>query len=235
MVKKNPFWVFHRRSLLGFLFLLTTLISFTIVTLLPSPLMVLSPIYQGPEEPQVAITINVDWGAEYIPSMMEILEDQEVKATFFVTGTFVEKHPHLIKKMVEEGHELGNHGYSHLHPNTLTREEIISLIKDNDDLLLKEAGVKGKFFAPPYGEYNDLLLEVADELGYQVTMWTVDSVDWQRPGPQIIKDRVLNGIEKGSIILIHPIDQTVDVLGEMIKGMKDKGLTPVTLSSLLKE
>lgn len=235
MTRPFFFCLLPRRTLLGLLFLLFLFLVRSLVLVTSTPREVLSPIYQGPAQPKAAITINVDWGEEHIPAMLKIMEEHQIYSTFFVTGTFVQKHPELVRQIVERGHELGNHGFEHLHPNFLSREDLLSLMKENELLIEEEIGVKTVYFAPPYGEYNDEVLEVAEELGYRVIMWTVDSVDWQRPGSSVIKDRVLRGTEEGSIILIHPIQQTVEVLDPIITGIKEKGITPVTLSSLLKE
>lgn len=233
----NPlvFLVVSGRTLLGIFFLFLILFLNTLAGFLFPSHPVLAPIYQGPPLDQVAITVNVDWGEEHLPAMLEILAEHTVRVTFFLTGTFLDKFPHLVQKMVDGGHELGNHGAVHVHPNLLSREEMVALIQDNGALITEKTGVKTHFFAPPYGEYNEALLEVAQSLHYQVILWTVDSVDWQRPGSQVIRDRVLQGIEPGAIILIHPLEQTVDALEEMIIGIKEKGLTPVTLSSLLRD
>lgn len=227
--------VVGRRVLLGISFLFFIPILYALTGVLQSSYPVLAPVHQGPEVPEVAITINVDWGEDHLPAMLKIMEEHGVKATFFLTGTFVERFPLLIQQLVEGGHELGNHGYRHVHPNTLTQEELVSLITATEVLIEEETGVKTRLFAPPYGEYNDLLLSVVHDLNYQLILWTVDTVDWQRPGSQVIRDRVLHNAEKGSIILIHPVGQTVEALEEIIVGIKEKGLTPVTLSTLLKE
>lgn len=229
------FCVLHKKTMIGLLLLLLLFLVRGAVLYTPFLEKAMTPIYRGPQNPKATITVNVDWGEEYIPLMLTIMKEHEIESTFFVTGTFVQKHPQLIHDMIAGGHEVGNHGFEHLHPNSLGREEIQRMMIENERLIFEETGVKTEYFAPPYGEYNDLVLEVAHDLDYKVIMWTVDSIDWQRPGSHVIKERILKGTEKGSIILIHPIQQTVDALAAIIMGIKEQGISLVTLSSLLEE
>ncbi|MBM7557921.1 polysaccharide deacetylase family protein [Halanaerobacter jeridensis] len=105
--------------------------------------------YQGPsDKDQMALAVNVAWGTEYIPQMLEILADEEVAATFFLVGNWVEKFPELVVEIKEAGHELGNHGYRHRHPQKLVEEELIALIKKNEDLIQDNADYKTSLFAP---------------------------------------------------------------------------------------
>lgn len=235
MSRSMVFFVLSKKTLIGILLLFSLFFLRGVAIYTPLLEDAMAPIYRGPDHPKATITINVDWGEEHIPAMLSIMEEHSVLSTFFLTGAFAQKHPQHIKEIVDRGHELGNHGYEHLHPNSLNREEIRAMIMENERLLLEETGIKTEYFAPPYGEYNDLVLEVANDLGYEVIMWTVDSVDWQRPGSSVIRDRILNGVEGGSIILIHPIQQTVDALDDIILGIKEKDISLVTLSSLLED
>ncbi|MCK8823492.1 polysaccharide deacetylase family protein [Fuchsiella alkaliacetigena] len=192
------------------------------------------PYYQGPEDKEaMALTINVAWGQEYIPEMLDVLAAEDVKATFFFIGKWVEKYPELTQEIAEAGHEIGNHGYSHAHPNQLSKEELVSLIKDNEKLLKEVTGKETDLFAPPYGEYNDKVVQIVDELGYKTIMWTADTIDWQRPAPEIITKRVLTKADKGGIVLMHPTEPTVKALPTMIKRLKDEGYQLVTVSQLL--
>ncbi len=195
---------------------------------------VLSPVYQGPEESQlVSLTFNVDWGSEYLPGLLELLDQHQTEVTFFLTGGWMEKNPELLHSLFEAGHQLENHGYRHLHPNSLTEEEVCQLIEKNSQLLEEELGVESSYFAPPYGEYNDQVLRVADELDHTLIMWTVDSIDWQRPEPEIIQQRVLEGIEGGAIVLLHPTAPTLEAMEGLIISIKERGYRLVTLSEML--
>jgi probable sporulation protein (polysaccharide deacetylase family) len=196
----------------------------------------INPYYHGPEDKaKMALTINVAWGEEYIPDMLRILDEKEVKATFFFIGKWVEKFPELTKEIANKGHEIGNHGYRHAHPNQLSRQSLINLIKKNEELLIKITGQQSKLFAPPYGEYNDRVLRVAEELGYKTILWTADTIDWQRPAPEVIINRVMSKVSKGGIVLMHPTAPTVKSLAIMVDRLRGKGYTLATVSELLRE
>ncbi|AZR72407.1 polysaccharide deacetylase [Anoxybacter fermentans] len=205
------------------------------LTLIEIPVSGVSPYYHGnPSEAKISLTINVDWGEEYIPQILKILKEKDVNATFFITGRWASKFPDLVKRIYMDGHEIGNHGYSHLHPNRLSRKELIEHIKKNEEIIYGIIGVRTNLYAPPYGEYNKRVVTVADELGYKLIMWSADTIDWQRPAPQVIIDRVMRKASNGGIVLMHPIPQTVQALPIMINKLRAKGYELVTISELLK-
>lgn len=194
------------------------------------------PVYQGdPSRKEASITVNVDWGEEVIPEMLSVLNKNGVKVTFFITGKWAEKFPELVRKMSAEGHEIANHGLYHGHPNQMSKEELSRLVLENSRLLAEVTGKPPvKLFAPPYGEFNERVLSVVGELGYRTIMWTVDTVDWKRPAPEVIIQRVTGKIKPGSIILMHPTAPTVAALEQVIKTLKEQGYTFVTLTRLLR-
>ncbi|MDD4260843.1 MAG: polysaccharide deacetylase family protein [Syntrophaceticus schinkii] len=192
------------------------------------------PIYQGvPAKKQVSITVNVDWGEEHLSAMLEVLQKSRVKATFFMTGRWAGEHPELVNKIARLGHEIGNHGYSHPHVNDLPLEQNIEEIKKTSDVIYRAAQQKTRYFAPPYGEFNDTVIEAASQTGHRIILWTVDTVDWQKPPPAEITSRVLDGIQNGGIILMHPTEQTTQALPEMIKRLREKGYQIVPLEKLI--
>lgn len=194
----------------------------------------IAPYYHGPKsKKRMALTINVAWGQEYIPRMLQVLEEKEVQATFFFIGKWVKKFPELTKQIAEAGHEVGNHGYKHAHPKQLSKQGLINLIKKNEELLLDVTGKETKLFAPPYGEYNDKVVKTVAELGYQTILWTADTIDWQRPQPQVIVSRVMKKADKGGIVLMHPTAPTVKALPTMIDKLREEGYELVTVSRLL--
>lgn len=192
------------------------------------------PIYQGnPAKKQVSITVNVDWGEEHLPAMLDILKENRVKAAFFITGRWAKENPKLIQKIANLGHEIGNHGFSHPHVNELALDENMEEIQKTSDMIHQAAQKKTRYFAPPYGEFNDTVLDAAFKTGHQVILWTVDTVDWQKPPPAEITSRVLDGIQNGGIILMHPTEQTNKALPEMIKGLQEQGYQVVPLEKLI--
>lgn len=194
------------------------------------------------QEKAIALTINVDWGEEFIPKIIDILRDNHAQVTFFVTGRWAEKNSELLKQMAAEGHAIENHGYFHSHPDKLP------IVKTKDELLKTEkiiqelTGRKSKFYAPPYGERGRNGLIAADELGYTTVLWTFDTIDWRPEStPQLIAQRVLepkkkNGMEpdkKGAIVLMHPKANTIIALPNILKGLQAEGYNTVTLEKLI--
>lgn len=191
-----------------------------------------APIHKGnTQSPCASLMFNVDWGEEYIPQLLDILKEKNAKATFFPTGTWVERNAELAKKIVQEGHEVGNHGASHLHVETMPKDKLQSLILKGEERIQLATGVKpSPLFAPPYGEWNDKTVLYALEIGYQTVLWTVDTVDWRHPPPETIWKRALAGAGPGCLILLHPTENTVAALPTLIDGLREKGLMLVTVS-----
>lgn len=181
-------------------------------------------VYEGRRDRRtVSIAINVDWGTEHLPSMLRILAGKGVKATFFLTGTWTEANPAVAREIAAQGHEIGNHGYEHLHPNALSTQEIDLMIMKNHTLLRTVTGRTARLFAPPYGEYDEEVLARASALGYRLIMWSLDTVDWQKPPPEVIVERVVPRAHNGAIILMHPTAQTLEALPEMISRLRAAG------------
>lgn len=194
----------------------------------------LKPIYKvNTSEPAVALAFNVAWGEEWVPAILETLAGSGVKTTFFITGTWALKFPQMVQAMVASGHEIANHGYDHPHPEQLSDRELTTLIEKNETLLRELTGVRTRLFAPPYGEVNQRIAAVAGRLGYATIMWTVDTIDWQRPDPAVIVERAERRLAGGNIILVHPTEPTAAALPLILKRLAEKGYRVVTVSSLL--
>lgn len=197
---------------------------------------VLDPIYQGNSgEKAVAIAVNVDWGEEYIPQMLKSFKEKQAEVTFFVSGKWAEKNPELLKEMKAAGHSIQNHGYKHLHFNNISAEEASKQIKKAEEIINKTVGEKPRFFAPPYGEYNQQLLDVVAALDYELIMWSIDTIDWQRPDPATIVKRVSNKLHNDAIILMHPTDPTVKALPAMLEKIKQDGYKMITIDKIIKQ
>ncbi|ABO50467.1 polysaccharide deacetylase [Desulforamulus reducens MI-1] len=195
---------------------------------------VFAPIYQGSDkEKKIALACNVFWGEEYIPKMLEIFEDENIKITFFAGGTWVEDFPELLKKMDGAGHEIGSHGYSHPHPDRLSKNGNISDMQRAEKLIYDAIHKRPKLYAPPYGEKGPAVLKAAQEQGYSFILWSIDTIDWQRPAPAIIKQRVVSKAHNGAIVLMHPTDPTVKALPEMIKQLKSEGFEFVKVGEII--
>ena len=193
-------------------------------------------IYQGSRgNNQISIAMNVDWGEEYINGILDCLNKNNIKITFGVAGQWSKKNPRLLKKIVENGHEIGNHGYSHKHLFNLSNQELINLIKENEKLIYNLSNYKTTLFAPPYGEVNTRITTVAKSIGYHTIMWSADTIDWQKPSVKIIVQRAVNKTGDGAIILMHPTKNSLKALDQIIKILQDRGYKFVTISKLINE
>lgn len=194
------------------------------------------PIYSvETDEKKCAITFDCAWGADDIPHILEILDQYEAKATFFIVGLWAEKYPDMVKLMDQKGHEVANHGYAHLHMASIPEEKMVEDIERCSETLNKITGGSVRLFRPPYGEYNALLVRASKKLGYPMIQWDCDSLDWKKTmTKENIYDRVIKKTSNGSIILFHNDTQfTEDVLPDILKTLKDTGYTCVTVSDML--
>ncbi len=195
-----------------------------------------APIYRGlAEKPQVAFTVNVAWGNEYLSPLLSTLKKYHLHITFFVEGRWAKQNPDLVKIIADGGHEIGNHSYSHPDMRTLNREQIIKELTDTNVVIKATTEQEVQWFAPPSGSYNEEVVKIASELGMETIMWTVDTIDWQNPTPSTIIDRVTKQVHNGAIILMHPTKSTVAALEPMILKLQSVGYKIVPVGELLDE
>lgn len=194
------------------------------------------PIFQGNSgQKAVAITVNVDWGEEYIPTMLKEFDEANAKVTFFVTGKWAQKNPELLKQMYKAGHSIQNHGYKHCHFNSLAPSEGSAEIKKAETIIKDITGKKSSYFTSPYGEYNPNVVKAAVDSNYRLIMWSVDTIDWQRPDPQTIINRVMKKVHNDAIILMHPTDPTVKALPGLLKQLREEKYKMVTIDKIIVE
>ncbi|MDD4171595.1 MAG: polysaccharide deacetylase family protein [Syntrophomonas sp.] len=191
------------------------------------------PIFQGNTgRKAVAITVNVDWGGEFIPAMLDEFKKSNAEVTFFVTGQWAEKNPELLQQMAQAGHSLQNHGYRHCHFKALSPSEVGAEIKKAEETIFKITGQRTGFFASPYGEYNQQLVRTVKGINYQYIMWSVDTIDWQRPDPGTIVNRVMKKVHNDAIILMHPTDPTLKALPDLLKQLQAQNYQMVTIDKI---
>ncbi len=193
------------------------------------------PAYQGnPRKPAVALMINVAWGDEHLLPMLGALEKGSSRATFFLTGLWAEKNEDLILQIAEGGHELANHGYSdaEVFPE-LDSWAISRSVRQTNEIIFDAVGTYPLYFTPHKGEFNDLTLELISRHGMRTVLWTLDTVDWKKPGVQAMKEKILNHVGPGMIILMHPTEDTVTLLEEIIPLLHERGLQVITIGELL--
>ena len=195
-----------------------------------------TPIYKGhPDKPMVSFIINVAWGNEYLSDMLATLKRHNVSATFFLEGNWTKKNPELAKMIVSAGHEVGNHSYSHPYMSKLTAAKAKEQIIKTNEIIEAATGEKSVWFAPPSGSYRDETVKIAHDLNMKTVMWTVDTVDWRKPSPDVLINRVITKIDKGSMILMHPTDSTAKSLDRLITLIEKKNLHIGTVSELMDE
>ena len=195
-----------------------------------------SPIYRGsPDGKKIAITFNVVWGEEYIPQILETLKDSNTRATFFVGGQWAEDFPELVSEIAKHGHEIGNHGYSHPHPDRISRLSNFKQIVKTEEVLTSITGSISKIYAPPYGERGDAVLAAAEDAGYTTVLWSIDTIDWQKPAPSVIVRRVVEKAHNGAIVLMHPTAPTVHALPVVIRELKKQEFELVNVSSMIED
>jgi polysaccharide deacetylase family sporulation protein PdaB len=197
------------------------------------------PIYSvDTEGKKVALTFNAAWGSDDVDEILTILEENDVKSTFFFCGYWVDRYPDEVRKIYTKGHDIANHSDTHPHPNLLSleknKEEIMNVHEKVKELL----GYEMKFYRPPFGEYNNTVIQAAEESGYYPVQWDVDSLDWKKLGVEHEINQVLSNknLKDGSIILFHnDAEHTPAALGPIIKGLKEQGYEIVPLSELIHE
>lgn len=195
-----------------------------------------APIYKGnPDKPMVSFAVNVAWGNEFLPDMLATLKKHNIHASFFLEGNWVKKNPELAKMIVEAGHEVGNHSYSHPDLKHISAEKTRQELLSTNEVIEATTEVKVKWFAPPSGSYRDETIKIANDLKMKTIMWTVDTIDWQKPSPDTIIERVVGKAGNGSIVLMHPTASTAKALDRLISGLERKNLTIGTISDLMNE
>jgi probable sporulation protein (polysaccharide deacetylase family) len=192
------------------------------------------PIYKGnPKKPMVSLMINVAWGNEFIKPILNTLEQENVKATFFLDGSWLKKNTDIARIIQAAGHEISNHAYSHPDMSKLYRQSAYNQIAKTEALLQSTLHVKNHWFAPPSGAFNQMTINVAAEQGLKTVLWTLDTVDWRHPPASSIVRKIRLQVEPGSLILMHPTDSSSAALPGMIAAIKQKGLMLSTVSDTL--
>lgn len=195
------------------------------------------PIYcVDTEEKKISISFDAAWGADDFYRIMDVLEAHNVKTTFFMTGGWVEEYPDCVKYLVEQGHDLGNHSQHHYDMATLSEEEMKEEIQAVHDAVKELTGYEMFLFRPPYGSYNNSLINTVYEMDYYPIQWSVDSLDWKDYGVESIIDTVCNhsALCEGAIILCHNgATYTADALDELLTRLEEQGYELVPISELI--
>ncbi|MBQ8662549.1 MAG: polysaccharide deacetylase family protein [Eubacterium sp.] len=188
------------------------------------------------EEPKIAISFDAAWGNEDTPQILEILAKHNVKATFFMTGGWVESYPEDVKAILAAGHDLGNHSETHPNMSELSAEEITTELMTVHNRVKELTGYEMTLFRPPYGDYDNEVITTAKECGYYTIQWSVDSLDWKDYGVDQVISQVCDNehLDNGAIILCHNgAKYTAQALDEMLTNLEGQGYQFVPISGLI--
>ena len=178
----------------------------------------------------VSLMFNVYWGTEYIPQILDTLDEYEVKATFFIGGSWADDNTETLREIEKRGHELGNHGYFHKDQSKLSQAENRSEIEVCGKLVQQLTGASPALFAPPSGAYSEATVDAAQELGYKVILWSKDTIDWLDHDQSLIYSRATKEVKGGDLILAHPTQETASALPSILRFFKENGWEQVIVS-----
>ncbi|MBR1867428.1 MAG: polysaccharide deacetylase family protein [Clostridia bacterium] len=194
----------------------------------------IEPIYHGDKNGDaVCLMVNVYEGGDIVEEMLGVLDEYGAKATFFVGGCWADDNGEILIKILEKGHEIGNHGYFHKDHAKLGEKANREEIDANYALVKRLTGYEMKYFAPPSGSFSPTTLKVAEKLGYKTIMWTKDTIDWRDSDLNKIISRATDNLSAGDLILMHPKKHTLAALPKILDFYANKGLRAVTLSECI--
>jgi len=193
------------------------------------------PIYSVErDDNKVAISFDAAWGAELTRDILDILDQYEIKTTFFVVKFWVEEHPEMAREIINRGHELGNHSATHPEMGGLSAADITTEIMSTHSTIKGITGFEPFLFRPPFGHYSGPMLDVMDSLGYYTIQWDVDSLDWKERGVEDIVMRVNQKAGPGSIVLFHNNAKYVtQALPHILDNFSARNLTVVPISEII--
>ncbi len=181
------------------------------------------------EENRIIITFDQGYENGYTAKILDTLKEKGVSAIFFLTGDYAKKEEALVKRMIAEGHILGNHGMTHSSLPTLTAEEAEKEIMDLHEYVLNNYGYEMQYFRFPCGEYSEAALETVQKCGYKTLFWSYAYVDWKtdaQPDKAEGLKKLSDSAHSGEILLLHSVSATnAEILGNVIDNLRQKGFT----------
>jgi len=199
----------------------------------------LKPVYEVKTDKKIlALTFDISWGNKTPLPVLDVLKENNLKCTFFLSGPWVKEYPEIVKRIKEDGHEIGSHGYRHIDLSNISKTEIKKEISQAHQLIKAGTGVEANLIRTPNGDFNNHVIEAIHESGYEAIQWSTDSLDWMNPGVNSIIERVSQKAHPGDIILMHASDtckQTAQALPVIIDSLQEQGYKFVTVSELLAE
>ncbi len=183
---------------------------------------------------KIAVTFDSAWNDDDIDEIISVLRSKNCRATFFVTGQWAEKYPESLKKLSDSGHEIASHSYSHTLYSTLSKEEIKTDMDKCDEAIKKVIGISPTLCRAPSGDYTNDSILAAKETGRTCIQWDVDSLDWKELSAAEMKNRIMDRVKPGSIILFHNgTRQTASALPELLDALIDSGYEFTAVSDLI--
>jgi polysaccharide deacetylase family sporulation protein PdaB len=197
------------------------------------------PIYSAKTDQKIAaLTFDISWGNKMAPKVLDILKQENLKATFFLSGPWSKDHEELVQRIKTEGHEIESHGQAHVDLNTLGREGAARNVGAAHAILEQMTGKAPTYIRPPNGAFDKNSVQGAKDMGYATVIWSVDSLDWKNPGVETIIRRSTKLIHPGAIILMHASDsckQTDQALPTVIQTLRQQGYQLVLLDPLIRQ
>ena len=186
--------------------------------------------------PYIAMTFDDGPSATLTPKLLDLLAAHHIKATFFVIGENVAEHPDIVARAAREGHEIANHSWSHPNLAKMSDEGVRRQLRQTDEAIKSATGTRPTLLRPPYGSITEREKRwIHDEFGYQIVLWDVDPYDWKRPGPAVVRNRILQETRPGSIVLSHDIHPgTIEAMPSTFDALQAKGFKFVTVSELIR-
>ncbi len=199
----------------------------------PAPALSYSAVHV--EGPYIAMTFDDGPSEKLTAELLDILVQHHIHATFFVIGKNAAEHPEILQRAVREGHEIGNHSWSHPAFAKMSDEKVRAELQKTDDTIRAALGGRPVLMRPPYGSITARQKKwINEEFGYRTILWDVDPLDWKRPGPAVITRRIVNETRPGSIILSHDIHPgTVKAMPATFDELQAKGFKFLTVSELI--
>lgn len=187
------------------------------------------------DKKQIAISFDAAWGNDDTEDLIKILKEYDVPATFFVVGAWVDKYPESVKALADAGHQIQNHSNTHPHMPQLSKAQMRNEIESCNKKIESITGKCPTLLRPPYGDYDNALIEVMNELKMFTIQWDVDSLDWKDSAtPENICQRVTSKVKNGSIVLFHnDAEHTPEALPTILKCLKDEGYEFVFIEDLI--
>lgn len=193
------------------------------------------PIYSVDRDDKViSVTFDASWGGDKTRKILDLLDEYDAKATFFLVGIWVDQFPELVQEIAARGHEIGNHSASHAHFTQISDAKIRQELASCSDKIEALTGTRPTLFRPPYGDYNSKVITIVRDEGYEAVQWSVDSLDWKNRGVEDLIRRATNNVQSGDIILFHNDSQyIVDALPAILKFYQAEGFRIVSAKDIL--